>query len=82
MALERELETYRRHLSQWAGSEGKYVLIKQDEVVDMFSSYEDALREGYRKFQLEPFMVKQIRTLQQAQFVSRMYAPCPISPER
>lgn len=82
MALEKESETYNQHLPEWSGNEGKYVLIKEDNVVEMFSSYEDALKEGYRRFELESFMVKQIHAFQQAQFISRMYAPCPISPSQ
>jgi len=82
MALEKELDTYNRYLPEWSGHEGKYALIKEDEVVDLFSSYEDALKEGYKRFKLEPFMVKQISALQQAQFISRMYAPCLTSPSR
>ena len=33
-------------------SAGKFVLIKGDDVIDIFTSYEDALKEGYAKFQL------------------------------
>ena len=82
MALEKELETYRQHLSEWTGSEGKYVLIKGDEIAGLFSSYDDALMEGYRRYELGSFLVKQISAFQQAQFVSRLHSPCPISPAK
>lgn len=60
MALEKELETYKSKLPELKAHEGKYVLIQGDKVVDMFTSYEDALKEGYKQFGLTPFLVKQI----------------------
>ena len=43
MALERELETYMSHLSELKGeNEGRFVLIRGDQVIDVFSSYDDA----------------------------------------
>jgi hypothetical protein len=75
MALEKELETYKRKLSELKALEGKFVLIHGDEVVETFSSYEDAIKEGYSKFGLEPFLVKQISSIEQAQFVSRFVEP-------
>lgn len=79
MALEKELETYKRKLPELKESEGKFVLIHKAEVIDTFVSYEDALKEGYKRFKLEPFLVKQIRTVEQVQFVSRSVIPCSTS---
>lgn len=78
MALERELETYKNNLSELAANEGKYVLIHDDEIVDVFGTYEDAIKEGYERFKLSPFMVKQIHSIDQVQFVSRL-VPCHTS---
>ncbi|HZF12840.1 MAG TPA: hypothetical protein VFE33_28970 [Thermoanaerobaculia bacterium] len=79
MALEQELETYRNHLQTLkAEHEGKYVLIHGDQVVDVFSSYDDAIKAGYSKFGLNPFLVKQIHAIEQAQFVSRFVDPCAV----
>lgn len=75
MALEKELETYKRKLPELKALEGKFVLIHGDEVVDTFSAYEDAIKEGYSKFKLEPFLVKQISSIEQAQFISRFVDP-------
>lgn len=72
MALEQELETYRRKLSELREHEGKFVLVKGDEIVDVFTSYEDAIKDGYRQFKLEPFMVKQVQTVEQVQYVTRL----------
>lgn len=71
MALEKELETYRRELTRLASDEGKWVLIKGDEVIEIFETYEDALKIGYQRFGLEPFMVKQIQTIEQVYSFTR-----------
>ena len=79
MALEKELETYKTKLPELKEHEGKFVLIHGDEIVDKFSSYEDAIKEGYKKFGLnDPFLVKQIHSLEQVQFITRSIKPCSI----
>lgn len=76
-ALELEIATYKRVLPTLTNDEGKFVLIRRDEVVDKFDSYEDALKVGYAKFGLEPFLVKQISQVEQvANFTRRYLAPC------
>jgi hypothetical protein len=75
MALEKELETYKNKLPELKGSEGKFVLIHGADVIDTFTSYEDAIKEGYARFQVEPFLVKQIQATEQVQFVTRLIAP-------
>jgi hypothetical protein len=75
MALEKELETYKSKLPELKGSEGKFVLIHGADVAGTFSSYEDAIKEGYALFKLEPFLVKQIQAIEQVQFVTRLVAP-------
>jgi hypothetical protein len=76
MALEREIETYRSKLPELKGeNEGRFVLIKGDQVVDIFTSYEDALKAGYEKFGLDPFLVKKIEAVEQAQLISRFVDP-------
>jgi hypothetical protein len=83
MALEKELETYKNKLPELKAQEGKFVLIQGDTVVDTFSSYEDAMKEGYAKFGLDKqFLVKQIRALEQVQFISRLVTPCHTSPSK
>jgi hypothetical protein len=78
MALERELQTYKQKLGELAPHEGRYVLIHEAEVVDVFMSYEDALKEGYEKFGLTPFLVKKIQAVEQVQYVTRHITfPCP-----
>jgi hypothetical protein len=78
MALERELETYRQKLPELLANEGKFVLIHGGDIVDVFGTYEDAIKEGYGKFQLAPFLVKQIQSVEQIHFISRLN-PCHTS---
>ena len=81
MALEKELQTYKAKLPELIADEGKFVLIHGDDVVDVYGTYEDAIKAGYGKFQLQPFLVKQIQSVEQIQFVSR-FVPCHTSPNR
>ena len=74
MALERELETYRQRLPELLVDEGKFVLIHGDEIVDVFGTYEDAIEEAHGKFQLSPFLVKQIQSVEDIHFISRLYS--------
>lgn len=71
MALEKELETYKAKLPELKAHEGKFVLIQGDNVVDMFTSYDDALKEGYQRFKLTPFLVKQILAIEPVFYFTR-----------
>lgn len=75
MALDNELDTYRTKLADWTEHEGKFVLIHGTDVVDFYSSYEDAIKVGYATFGLEPFLVKPVNRMEPVQFVSRLSAP-------
>jgi hypothetical protein len=55
MALEKELAVFNQRLPEFkAEHQGKFVLIHGDEVVDFFSSYDDAIKAGYTKVQIGP----------------------------
>ena len=58
IALEKELQTYKEKLPEIVADEGKFVLIDGDNVIDVYGTYEDAIKAGYEKFQLGPFLVK------------------------
>jgi hypothetical protein len=76
MALETELETFKSKLPELrAEHEGKFALVQRDRIVDVFTSYEDAVKAGYAQFGLSPFLVKQIHSVEQVQFVSRFVDP-------
>lgn len=71
MALEKEIQTYDRELPSLLDNMGKFVLIHGDDVVDIFVAYEDALKAGYERFKLEPFLVKRIESPETIQYFSR-----------
>lgn len=71
-SLKREIETYNAKLSELVGSSlGKFVLIKGDTVEGVYDTYADALKIGYERFKLEPFMVKQVAPAERIQFFTR-----------
>jgi len=75
--LDKELETYNQKLEQLKTEHaGKFVLIHGDQLVNVFSSYDDAINAGYAEFGLDPFLVKRVQVVEQAQFISRMVDPC------
>jgi hypothetical protein len=76
VVLDRELATFREKLPELkADHEGKFALVHGDEFIDVFTSYEDAIKAGYARFDLEPFLVKQIHGLEQVQLITRLVAP-------
>ena len=76
--LKTELETYEREKERLLGeSEGKYVLIRGEDVVGTWDTYEDAVKTGYSKFGLAPFLVKQIQRVERVCFFTRDLASCP-----
>ena len=79
MALEKEIATYKNKLPELKQHEGKFVLISGEEVVDFFSTYEDAIKAGYQKFKLEPFLVKQVSTTEPVFFISRNVVPVKLA---
>ena len=71
MALERELKTYNDQLTNLLPNEGKFVLVHDSDVVGIYDTYEDALKTGYEKYGLAPFLVKKIQTVEQVQYFTR-----------
>ena len=76
MALEKELETFARELPNLLASSGKYVVISASEVAGVFAAYEDAIRAGYEKYGLTPFLVKEIQATERVQYFTRPMTPC------
>jgi hypothetical protein len=62
-ALETELKTYEAQKDTLLAHEGKFVVIHGSEILGIYGSYEDALKAGYEKFKLEPFLVKKIQAV-------------------
>ena len=76
--LQVEIETYNAKLPELLGSVGKFVLIKGNQIEGIYDTYADALKIGYERFQLEPFLVKQIAPVDQIHFFTReLDLECP-----
>jgi hypothetical protein len=75
MALEKELDTYRREFPKLLNRAGKFALVQGDAVISVWDSYEDAIQEGYRLFSLKPFLVKQILAIEQVHHFTRGIEP-------
>lgn len=64
--LENELEIYRENLPTMLLEGGKFALIHGNDVAGILGTYVDALNEGNRIFKLEPFLVKEIKAIEQS----------------
>ena len=74
--LEKELATFETEKERLlAGTEGKFVLIKDEDVVGIFDSFVEGVKAGYEKFGNTPFLVKQIVAVETPySFVSNLLA--------
>jgi len=60
--LEQEYKCYLGHRKKFVPAHlNQFVLIKGDEVVGFFPSYEDALRAGLKQFGNVPFFIKEVQ---------------------
>lgn len=79
--LARELETYQKLLPSLMSEEGKYALVFGDELLGVFADYEEALKAGYARAKLTPFLVKKISGAESiAYFTREIDGACLISP--
>jgi hypothetical protein len=63
MALEKELETFRRELPKLladSNNRDKYALVFGERIEGVWPTREEALAAGYERFNIQPFMVKRI----------------------
>ncbi|MEA3282155.1 MAG: hypothetical protein U9Q68_06275 [Euryarchaeota archaeon] len=59
--LKKELQTYEARKAELIGTyRGKFALIKDADVLGVFDTKLDAIRQGYERFGRVPFLVKQI----------------------
>ena len=64
--LEKELAYYQENLKTWLKqSPGKFVLIKEEELVGMFDTNEEALSAGASRFGLASFLIRRIEKSQE-----------------
>jgi hypothetical protein len=70
--LHEEIATYNSKLPELIGTSlGKYVLVKGPEIIGVYDTYADALKIGYERFKLQPFMVKQVAPAERVLFFTR-----------
>jgi hypothetical protein len=81
--IAREWDTYRREVGRLLadGHEGRFALIKGDQVVGLFDSREEAKAAGSARFLLEPYLIQQIRTHEPLYHHIR-YRACPTGAAR
>jgi|HubBroStandDraft_4_1064222.scaffolds.fasta_scaffold00002_213 hypothetical protein len=63
MAFEAELATYERNKESWLAenSEGQYVVIRGEEVLGRYPTYQAAFEQGVQTYGRDtPFLIKQI----------------------
>jgi hypothetical protein len=61
VALEKELEYFRQHKNEWlVHYEGKFALVKGEELIGTFTKPEEAYEEGIKRFGREAFLIKPV----------------------
>lgn len=72
--LDSELKTYEQNRDHLLGTaEGKFVLIRNNQVIGVYDSKMDAIAAGYQQFGNVPFLVKQIVKVETPQnFISNL----------
>ncbi len=67
--FETEKKAYENALPKLLREEGKFALIREDNLVGVYETYEDALKFGYEKFGLEPFFIKRIQQFEETNYI-------------
>jgi hypothetical protein len=77
-ALAEEWNTYRREVGRLLeqGHEGKFVLIKGQQIIDLHDSWESAREAGLERYLLEPFFVHVVRAEEPALRIRGYNLPC------
>ena len=72
-----ELQTYKAELPNLLpANDGKFVVIRGNQVLDFFPTYEEALDWAYENFGLDGFFVKQISEEEPIAHFSRDLGTC------
>jgi hypothetical protein len=72
MSLEHEMETFRIHLpALLATDENRFVLIHGDQIAGTWPTKQQAVEEGYRRFEFAPFLVMRVVAYEKPIFVPR-----------
>ena len=75
MNLEQEIKTFEKNKETLlAEKKGRFVVIKGDNIISDFTSYDDALSDGYKRFGNTEFLVKQVLEHETVNFFTREFA--------
>jgi hypothetical protein len=68
--LEKERTFFEQHRTEWMkNSPGKFVLVKNEELVGTFDTIQAALAEGARRFGTESYLVRQVEEAEQLVYI-------------
>jgi len=61
IVLEKEFKFFQSRKEEWLKNyRDKFVLIKGEELIDVFSTFEDAYKEGVKRYGNQPFFIKKV----------------------
>jgi len=77
--LTREWDSYRREVGRLLaeGHEGKFVLIKGEDVIGVHDAWDAAREMGLRLYLVEPFLVQEVRAQEPVLRLRGYSFPCP-----
>jgi hypothetical protein len=75
MALEAELETFERRLPELLANEGKFALVRGEEI-SIWPDADSAIDAGYERYGLDQFLVKKIAEHEVPRYFSRRVTRC------
>jgi hypothetical protein len=68
--LDKEREYFKTHRADWLKKHpGKFVLVKDEELIGVFNTQQEALIEGARRFGTDPFLVRQVEESEQVVYI-------------
>jgi len=68
--LEKERKYFEQNCIEWfKQNPGKFVLVKNEELIGFFNTQQDALIEGARRFGTESFLVRQVEESEQLIYI-------------
>jgi hypothetical protein len=77
--ISQEWRTFRRELPRLlgAGLEGKFALVKGEQVVGIFATLDEGAQAGRRQYRMQPFLVQPIREHEPLLRTRGPSLPCP-----
>jgi hypothetical protein len=59
--LEKEIVVYNQHLTDWLSTNGgKFVAIKDDNIIGFFDTFESALSEAAKRYGLDSYLIRRV----------------------